>query len=169
MFLEHKPIDMATRNNLERTGTRWNPVVLRLALGIIFVVSGFGKVLGIGPKASGIAGFTDTLAGLGLPFPTLFAWIVGLVELVGGALLLAGLFTRYIAGILAVIMAVATVFVHLPQGFVVGDGGIEYTLVLTLVSLSLVLSGPGACSLERYLFDEELFVPADSSRGQQTG
>lgn len=169
MSLEYKPIAMATRNSIERTGTRWNPVVLRLALGIVFVVSGLGKVLGIGPKASGIAGFAETLAGLGLPLPTLFAWAVGLVELVGGGLLIVGLFTRYAAGLLAVIMAVATVLVHLPYGFVAGDGGIEYTLVLTLVSLALVLSGPGACSLERYLFDEELFVPADSNRGHQTG
>lgn len=160
---------MATGNRLERIGTQWNPVVLRLALGIVFVVSGTGKVLGTGPKASGIAGFSEMLAGLGLPVPTLFAWGVGLVELVGGILLLAGLFTRYVAGLLAVVMAVATVLVHLPEGFVAGDGGIEYTLVLTLVSLALVLSGPGACSLERYLFNEELFVPADSSRGQQTG
>ncbi len=160
---------MVDGNSIERIGMQWSPVVLRLALGIVFVVAGAGKVLEIGPKASGIAGFTDTLTGLGVPLPSLFAWSVGLLELVGGLLLLLGLLTRYTAAILAVIMAVATVLVHLPEGFVAGEGGIEYTLVLTLTSLSLALSGPGAASLERHLFDEELFVPTDSSRGQRTG
>lgn len=143
----------------ERIGVQLAPVVLRLALGIVFVVSGTGKVLGAGPKASGIGGFSEMLAGLGVPLPMVFAWLIGLAELLGGVLLLLGLFTRFAAAALAIVAIGATVLVHLPNGFVVSEGGFEYTLVLSLVSIALVLSGPGALALERALFDDELLVP----------
>lgn len=121
----------------------------RLGLGIIFVVSGMGKVFAIGPKATGIDAFAGTLTQLGVPLPTVAAWGVGVLELVGGILLLIGLFSRLVAALLAVDMAVATLLVHLPNGFVVSDGGYEYTLVLTLSALGLALSGPGVISLKQ--------------------
>ncbi|WP_083851069.1 DoxX family protein [Halogranum rubrum] len=136
--------------------TRWGPVLVRLALGIPMVVSGVGKVLGVGPKATGISGFAGFLSSLGVPLPTLAAWGVGLLELVGGALLLVGLLVRVTGALVALDMFVATVLVHLPDGY----GGIELTLVLTLIAGSLVLSGPGALSLERALFERELFAGA---------
>jgi putative oxidoreductase len=46
---------------------------VRLALGVVFVVSGVGKVLGVGPKPLAIADFAGLLAQLGLPAPTLLA------------------------------------------------------------------------------------------------
>ncbi len=143
----------------------YGPVIVRIALAIPLVVSGAGKLLGIGPKASGIAGFAGTLASLGIPVPELFAWIVGAVEFGGGLLILLGLFTRYAAALAAVNMAVATVLVHAPNGFVVGEGGFEYTLVLALVAVSLVVSGPGSLSLGRAVFGHEL-VPS-SLRGER--
>lgn len=103
----------------------YGPVIVRIALAIPLVVSGAGKLLGIGPKASGIAGFAGTLASLGVPVPELFAWIVGAVEFGGGLLILLGLFTRYAAALAAVNMAVATVLVHAPNGFVVGGGRVR--------------------------------------------
>ena len=76
---------------------------------------------------------------------------MGLLELVGGVLLLVGLFTRVVAALLAVNMAVATVLVHLPNGFVVANGGYEYTLVLALSAVGLAVGGSGAISLEQAL------------------
>lgn len=134
----------------------WSPVLLRLGLGIVFLVSGVGKLAGIGPKATGIEGFAGFLASLGVPAPVLFAWLVALVETAGGLLLLVGLLVRYAAVLLAGDMLVATLLVHLPNGFSVGDGGIEYTMVLCLASLSLALSGPGRWALEYALFGREL-------------
>jgi putative oxidoreductase len=134
----------------------WSALLMRLALGTVFVVAGAGKVLGVGPKASGIEGFAGFLASLGVPSPTLFAWIVGTVELVGGLLLLVGLFTRYAAVLLAADMFVATWLVHLPNGFAVADGGIEFTMVLLLISIALVLSGPGRFALEYAVFGREI-------------
>lgn len=47
----------------------YGPVIVRIALAIPLVVSGIGKLFGVGPKASGIEGFASTLAGLGFRFP----------------------------------------------------------------------------------------------------
>lgn len=74
-----------------------------------------------------------------------------MLELVGGILLLIRLLTRIVAALLAVDMAVATVLIHLPNGFVVLDGGYEYTLILLLSALGLALSGPGVISVKRAL------------------
>lgn len=154
---------MRSDTSLDRIGVQWNPVVLRLALGLVFVVSGVGKVFAVGPKASGIGGFSGMLADLGVPLATAVAVVIGFTELLGGILLLLGLFTRFVAAALAVVMIGATVLVHLPNGFVASEGGIEYTLVLSLVSIALVLSGPGALALEHALFDDELFVPTSTT------
>lgn len=139
-------------------------MVVRITLAIPLIVAGAGKLLGVGPKASGIDGFAGMLAGMGVPAPELAAWAVGSIELVGGLLILIGLFTRMAAVLAAVVMAAATVFVHVPNGFVAGDGGFEYTLVLALIAVSLVISGPGALSLERAVFGRELLTGAFAGR-----
>jgi putative oxidoreductase len=142
---------MAIRDVPEQPSTSVGLAFVRFALGIIFTISGVGKVFAVGPKASGIDAFAGTIAQLGMPLPTVAAWGVGLLELVGGVLLLVGLFTRVVAALLAVNMAVATVLVHLPSGFVVANGGFEYTLVLGLSAVGLAVGGSGAISLERTL------------------
>ncbi|WP_310893787.1 MULTISPECIES: DoxX family protein [unclassified Haloferax] len=134
--------------------TRWSPVLVRLAVGIPMVVSGLGKVLAIGPKTSGIPGFSGFLVSLGVPLPIVAAWGVGLVELVGGFLLLVGLFVRVTGALVAVNMLAATALVHLPEGY----QSSELTFALALVAVSLVLSGPGSLSLERALFGGELLA-----------
>jgi putative oxidoreductase len=93
---------------------------------------------------------------MGIPVAIVFAWIVTIVELGGGLLILAGVLTRYAALLFAVDMAVATVLVHLPNGFLASDGGVELTLVLFLVAIALALQGAGPLSLERELRGEEL-------------
>lgn len=143
--------------------TQFNPVALRLGFGVVLVVHGVGR-FGVGPFASesGVAGFAGFLGGpLGVPVPLFFAWVVTLVEAVGGVLLLLGLLTRYVAALAAVDMFVAMTLFHLPRGFsAYANAGYEYTMVLTLVGLALVLSGPGALSLERALLGRELLPKA---------
>lgn len=153
-----------SRREAPSTGAQWTPVVLRLALGIVLLVSGIGKVFAVGPKASGIGNFAGTLASLGVPMSTVVAWLVALGEVGCGVLLLLGLFTRYAAAVSAVITFAAMTLVHLPNGFAASDGGIEYTMVLVLMSIALVLSGPGALSVERTVLGDELFVPTETSR-----
>lgn len=156
-----------TNNESTNGVARWSPVFVRLALAIPMVVSGAGKVFAVGPKSIGITGFEGFLMSLGIPLPTVMAWVVGALELVGGIMLIAGLFVRVAGALIAINMFAATVLVHLPNGYPTADGGIELTLTLTLIALAVVLSGPGALSLERILFGEELF-PSGSS-GVTTG
>jgi putative oxidoreductase len=142
---------MGTQDEPQRSSKSVGLAFVRLALGIVFTVSGVGKVFAAGPKASGIDAFAGMLTQLGVPLPTIAAWGVGLLELVGGMLLLVGLFTRVVAALLAVDMAVAMVLAHLPSGFVVSNGGYEYTLVLGLVAIGLAFGGSGRISVEQAL------------------
>ena len=137
----------------------WTPTLLRFALGVIFIVNGAGKVLNIGPEAVGVDGFAGFLASLSVPAPMLFAWVIGILELVGGLMLVLGVFTRTIAVLMTINMLVALVVVHAPYGFDItngnGSGGIEYALLLVFASAALVFSGPGRLSLERAIGGRE--------------
>ncbi|MFC6726083.1 DoxX family protein, partial [Halobium palmae] len=99
----------------------------------------------------------------------LFAWSAALVELVGGLLLPLGLVTRLAALLAASEMAVATLAVHLGNGFLVSEGGFEFTLVLALIALSLVLTGPGSPSVDRDLLGGRLDPLARSRSGGPAG
>ena len=139
----------------------YGPTVLRLGLGIIYFVHGVGKLAGVGPGAIGIAGTTGFLTNLGFPAPVAFAWILALVETFGGLALVVGLLTRWVSVALAVDALLATVLVNLPVGFVMltNKGGWEFTAFLLLALISLVLTGPGALSLEEQVWGEE-YLPA---------
>ena len=124
----------------------WGLTVLRVVVGIVFLVHGGQKLFLMG--FGGVAGF---LGSLGVPAPGLFAVIVTLVELLGGLALILGLFTRVVAVLLAVDMLVATLTVHLPNGFFVSAGGYEFTLVLLAASVALAVAGPGEAALDKAL------------------
>jgi putative oxidoreductase len=116
------------------------PLLLRLVLGAIFIAHGSQKI------ESGMHGFTQTVGRLGFPMPFLFAWAAALSEFLGGICVLVGLFTRYAALAIAVVMTVAVTRVHLHQGLV---GGYEYPLMLLAVAIAIVLTGAGPVSLDR--------------------
>jgi putative oxidoreductase len=103
----------------------WGPTILRVVVGLIFLAHGTQKLLG-----QGFGGVGDMMEGIGVPAPAVAAVALVLVELVGGAALVLGLFTRLLAVPLAFSMLVATVTVHLPNGFFSSGGGVEFTLLL---------------------------------------
>jgi putative oxidoreductase len=134
----------------------WAPVAIRLALGVIFIAHGGQKLFGLwdGP---GLAATLETFKdSIGIPaYLTLIA--VG-TEFFGGAALLLGLLTRLASAGLAADMAVAIVKVHFINGFFLnwsitpGKGhGYEFNLALLVMSISLLLSGPGRLALDRFL------------------
>lgn len=124
----------------------YGPAVLRLAVGTIFVAHGAQKLFGLwgGPGLSGTATFMGQL-GLGPGFP--LALLVGLVEFGGGLMLILGALTLYAALALAANMAVAIWKVHLAGGFFL-PAGYEYNVVLLGALISLMLTGPGAFSID---------------------
>lgn len=114
---------------------------LRLGVGIIFLVHGLGKLLAIGPFASGIEGTAAYFESFGIPAALLAAWIAALIETLGGLSVILGLWTRLAALLLSLNMFVAILVVHLPQGFYKSNG--EFPLLLLLASLTLLFAGAG--------------------------
>ena len=85
------------------------------------------------------------------PMPPAFSlfWIGGVLEFVGGLLILLGLFTRPVAFVLAGEMAVAYWMFHAPDSvFPVLNGG-DAAILYCFVFLYLVFAGPGAWSIDR--------------------
>jgi putative oxidoreductase len=119
--------------------------LLRIALGSVFVMHGWQKLAVLGH--SGVAGF---LGQLGVPFPAVGAALLVAVELGGGLALLAGAFTRVAGLLIAGAMLVATVTVHLPNGYFLPNG-YEFTLTLLMASLAVTMTGAGAYSVDRWL------------------
>jgi putative oxidoreductase len=116
------------------------PLLLRLVLGAIFIAHGFQKV------SSGVHGFSGSVARLGFPAPYLFAWAAALAEFLGGICIVLGLFARWAALAIAIVMTVAVTQVHLHQGLV---GGYEFPLVLLAVAVAIVLTGAGPISFDK--------------------
>jgi putative oxidoreductase len=113
-------------------------VAIRLAAGVVFVSFGVGKFTDHGSEAMSFVHY-------GVPLASVSVWIVGLVETIGGLMLIAGILTRWAA----VALAGDMVGVIVTAGRV--DGGwLNLGLApLLLVGMLLVLwTGPGALSLD---------------------
>lgn len=117
------------------------PLVLRVVTGAIFAMHGWQKLTMMG--VPGVSGF---LGMLGFPMPEVFAVILIAAELGGGILLILGLWTHWIAKILAFVALVALFTVHLSKGFFLP--GYEFILLIFAASFSLMVTGPGKWSLD---------------------
>jgi len=99
-----------------------------------------------------VAGWFDSI---GIPFPTLNAYMAASTEILGVVLLTLGLFTRLISIPLIIIMIVAIATVHLSHGFSAGDNGFEIPLYYMLFLALFASLGAGKLSLDYLLFGEE--------------
>ena len=86
--------------------------IMRVVAGLVFVMHGWQKFSTMGH--SGVTGFFGQAH---IPFASVSAWIVMLLELVGGVLLAIGFLTRVIAAAFAFEMLVAIAAVHFKHGF----------------------------------------------------
>jgi putative oxidoreductase len=117
-------------------------LLVRIALGIVFVMHGAQKLF-----VFGHAGTTALMSQVGVPVPGVSAVLITATELGGGLALLLGAFTRVASALIAFAMLVAILTVHLPNGFFLPTG-YEYALTNLLVSLSLTMAGAGAYSMD---------------------
>src|SRR4051812_16536613 len=85
-----------------------------------------------------------------LPTPSMFTlmWFAGAIELLGGALLLAGLFTRPMALLMSGEMAFAYFIGHAPRGFFPILNGGDAAILYCFVFLYFAFAGAGPCSLD---------------------
>jgi len=120
------------------------PLVGRLAVGLLFVSTGWGKVHDL-PKV------TAFFVKLHIPAPALNAVVVGYSELICGSLLVIGLCTRLATLPLIVSMVVAILTAKLGDIHDLFDlvGADEFTYLCVLVMLAVI--GPGLLSLDRLL------------------
>ena len=134
----------------------WSPYllsILRIVAAFLFIQVGTAKVLGF-PAAVMPGGGTAPIASL--------PGIAGLIEMVGGTLLLLGLFTRPVAFILSGEMAFAYFIGHAGSGFwPVLNGGTDAAFYCFLF-LFISAAGPGPWSLDAVLRGRrvETFAPA---------
>jgi len=124
----------------------WGPLILRLGVGVTFLMHGYPKLFPSGP-----AGFAGLLRNLAFPAPEFLAWIVGIVEFVGGIAMILGVFVRYVGVLVAIEMLVTSVRVKMAGGvpFISPKGtGWELDFLLFMGALALVFLGAGALSLD---------------------
>jgi putative oxidoreductase len=131
--------------------------ILRIGAGLLFMQHGLQKLFGL------LGGFGGT-PGATAPLMSLMG-LAGVLEFVGGLMLVLGLFVRPVALILALEMIVAYVQAHLPNGgFPVQNGG-ELALLYALVFLFLAARGAGPLSVDaRQGRAEPLEIPRDRAR-----
>ncbi len=106
-------------------------------------------------KWSDISAVAEWFGSIGIPFPTLNAYMAATTEITGVVLLTLGLLIRLISIPLIVVMIVAIVTVHLPHGFSAGNNGFEIPLYYMVMLFALLAHGPGRFSLDRVIFKEE--------------
>ena len=131
--------------------------LLRVVLGAIFLMHGYLGLVVVGP-----GGFESYAARMGYPvaLAPFLAWYLIVAHLVGGALLVLGLWTRTAALVQVPIMASALFLLHFGQGFflrgIVLDqaagqvmvGGAEYDLLVLAAAVTLGLTGGGVLALD---------------------
>jgi putative oxidoreductase len=140
------------------TAEAWGATVLRVVLGITYLMHGW-----LGAAVLGRAAIAGYVIRMGYPpaMADLLAWYLIVAHLGGGALILAGFLTRIAALAQLPIMASALFFLHWPQGYfmramvvespsgpVTIAGGYEYAFLVLFATTALALLGPGALSLD---------------------
>jgi len=120
-------------------------LLLRLASALAFLYHGSAILFGAfgGPGPQGFAGFMHT--------PVYVGYLVGLAQFAGGLAMLTGVLIRVGAACIIIVMLGAIFLVHLPHGFDIGKGGMEYALTQLLLALALFFTGAGAYSLSQWL------------------
>ncbi len=121
------------------------PLPIRIMAGIAFIMHGLPKFEGM-DKTQGFFG------SLGLP-PEL-ALPIALLEVIGGFALILGIATRIASVLFIIEMSGAILSAKITKGFV---GGYELDLLLLAIAVSLLISGPGRVSIERYILKREIF------------
>ena len=112
---------------------------LRISVGVLFIVHSLGKF------DSGTGGFFSSIG-----LPSEMAPLIGLLELIGGILLIAGVLTRIASSLLAIEMLVVMVYLKKLQSFS-GKNGLELELLIFVILLTVIVLGPGRISVSNVI------------------
>lgn len=123
--------------------------LLRILGSAMFLTHGWPKMFG--PDAQPFLFSTGGMDFFGINIGVNTLWIAGCIELFGGLLLVAGLFTRYVAALAALLMVMAYLTAH-PAWFPTLNNG-ELAAMYFMVYLCIFAYGPGKFSLDHALFN----------------
>ncbi len=124
---------------------RWlAPLLMRLFLGYFFMETGWGKI-------HNLDAFTQRFAGWGIPHPAFNAALSAYTEFIGGALTIAGLFTRIVSIPMIINMAVAILSVKIKDVHGLNDFVELDEPLYALGFFWLMMAGPGAVSLDYFI------------------
>ncbi len=128
-------------NTIDETYAAYGTTVLRVSLGIMWIAHALLKWF-----VFTIPGFAAWLEGHGIH--ALMAWPVFLIELVGGIMILTGIYGRYVSALMLPVLLVAA-WTHLPNGWLHTSegGGWEYPIFLMSASIAHFLLGDGKLAM----------------------
>lgn len=134
-------------NTIEQTLKQYGPLLGRILLALIFVLSGFGKI----PGFEGTVGY---IASKGLPFPQLAAIAAIVVELGGGIALILGWKARWAAAAMFIFTVSAAVIFHGFWGVPADQAQNQMIHFMKNISIAggllmVIANGSGPFSLER--------------------
>ncbi len=118
-------------------------LVLRVSLGLLFLAHGLLKLL-----VFTLPGTAQFFTSVGLP--GFIAYVVAPMEIIGGVLLIGGIYTRWVALALFPILVVATLKVHLANGWLFTNkgGGWEFPAFSAVATIVQFLLGDGAYAVK---------------------
>lgn len=142
-------LDQVSSDKARQLGSDVGLVVLRVAVGIVFIAHGWGDATQDGGAGANV----ENYRGAGIPLPEVAAWYGAYVQLIGGVALLFGVLTRLVCAGLAVVMAGALIYVHAGEPLVMApDGsGSGFAFAMFASSLALLGTGGGGLSVDRVL------------------
>ena len=110
--------------------------LIRVYLFFVFWYAGTGKI-------DNFDKFSGYLGTLGVPLPDILSWMIILIEAGGAALLLVGLFVRWMSVPFLIVMFFAGYLVHYQNGWAHEANGIEFAATYSLMILTLLCFGGG--------------------------
>ena len=114
--------------------------VMRIVVGLVYLQHGLQKMIGFPPTTAAHPGMFTLL------------WFAGMIETIGGTLLVLGLLTRPAAFVVAGELAVIYFYAHFPRSFWPAANGGNLAIVYCFAFLYIFFAGPGPWSLDRLIF-----------------
>ena len=119
-------------------------LLIRVGVAVVFIYHGWGKL-------TGIEGVQQFFGNIGIPLTGIMAWVVAVIEFVGGIMVLTGFKIRIPSILLAIVMIVALLTVKISAGFEQA----RVDILLLMMTIALAFMGPGGYSLDSMLGKKE--------------
>ena len=150
---------MSFKSRLLSTPDTWSLTIVRVMLGLVIWAHGAQKLLGWfgGHGPAGFMGAFEQMSGM----PGFLAWLVIIIEFVGGICLIVGFWTRIWAFMVLCLFIGIVLFVHLPNGFFMNWGGdkagegYEFHLLVIGMAWALVVGGAGLLSVDKAMYSNQ--------------